>query len=460
MKPKIYLLVFFLNAFSILAYSISRNQPNIVFILADDCTNWDIGCYGSKDAITPNIDKLASEGMQFNRCYQAAPMCSPTRHNIYTGLYPVKTGAYPNHTNANIGTESIVQYLKPLGYRVALSGKTHIGPESVFPFEYLGTGGNPDFNLVENFLQEMKENKEPFALMLCSNEPHTPWDKGDATQFNPEKIKLPQHYIDTKETREAYCNYLAEINYLDGQVGQALDLLEKYGLAENTLVIFASEQGSQFPFAKWTCYEAGVKSALIARMPGVIPAGTKSDAIVEYSDLLPTFIEATGGTIPRKLDGKSLYPILTAKADKVKDYSFSIQTTRGIMRGSEYYPIRAIVNNQYRYIWNLTPEVEFLNVINNRNELEDWYKSWLKIAEKDKKAESLIRKYRIRPEEELYDIINDKWCQHNLAELPEFAGIKKELRSELIKWMEECGDEGLDTEMEAFEHMPKKKNKH
>ena len=112
-----------------------ETKPNFVFILADDCTHWDIACYGSVDSKTPNIDKLAEEGIKFNRCYQAAPMCSPTRHNIYTGLYPIKSGAYPNHTMVKEGTQSIVHYLKPLGYRVAQSGKRHINPASSFPFE-------------------------------------------------------------------------------------------------------------------------------------------------------------------------------------------------------------------------------------------------------------------------------------------------------------------------------------
>ena len=136
MKSKYLNYLFFLLLIMLMGFESveSQEKPNIVFILADDCTNWDIGCYGSKDSKTPNIDKLAAEGILFTRCYQAAPMCSPTRHNIFTGIYPVKTGAYPNHTNANPGTESIVQYLEPLGYRVALSGKKHIGPKTVFPF--------------------------------------------------------------------------------------------------------------------------------------------------------------------------------------------------------------------------------------------------------------------------------------------------------------------------------------
>ena len=110
-------------------------RPNLVLIIADDCTYLDMGVYGGQ-AKTPTLDTLAQQGMQFSRCFQAAPMCSPTRHNIYTGIYPVKSGAWPNHTRVYPGTQSIVHYLHESGYRVALSGKSHIGPKASFPFEY------------------------------------------------------------------------------------------------------------------------------------------------------------------------------------------------------------------------------------------------------------------------------------------------------------------------------------
>ena len=431
-----------------------QEKTNFIFILADDCTNWDIGCYGSLDSKTPNIDKLAADGMKFTRCYQAAPMCSPTRHNIYTGLYPVKTGAYPNHTMVNEGVQSVVQYLKPLGYRVALSGKTHISPKSVFDFEYLGNGKNPDFDLVDEFIKDAKRNSQPFALYLTSNEPHTPYDKGNVNMFNQESITLPPHYIDTKKTRETFCQYLAEINYLDGQVGEAMALLEKHGITENTLLIFASEQGSSFPFAKWTLYEAGVKSALIAKWPGKIKSGTVSNSIVEYADILPTFIELAGGEIP-ELDGKSLVPVFKNENHKLKDFSFSIQTTKGINNGSDYYGIRAIVDENFRYIWNLTPEVEFLNAVNNKPTHTGYWKTWLDKAVTDEQARILVNKYRKRPMEELYNIKEDKWCENNLAEDPMYNDIKTELRQKLLEWMDECGDKGQQTELEAFEHMPR-----
>lgn len=160
--------------------SLAHAKPNLVFIIADDMTHRELGCYGGQ-AHTPNIDSLATQGMRFERCFQAASMCSATRHNIYTGLYPVKSGAYPNHTFAKDGTKSIAHYLQELGYRVALSGKTHIGPKEVFPFEYSGKKNNPDMDAVDALMSESAASETPFCLFACSNEPHSPWDKGDAS---------------------------------------------------------------------------------------------------------------------------------------------------------------------------------------------------------------------------------------------------------------------------------------
>ncbi len=429
-------------------------KPNFVFIIADDCTFRDIGCYGGQ-AYTPNIDKLASEGMRFTNCFQAAPMCSPTRHNIYTGLYPVKSGAYPNHTFAKEGTKSVVHYLKPLGYRVALSGKRHINPKEIFPFEYSGKNNNPDFAAIDKFISECKENGTPFCLFACSNEPHSPWNKGDASRYDAAKLKLPPYFVDTIETRENMTRYLAEITYYDGQVGQTLALLDKYNLADNTLVIVVSEQGSSFPFGKWTCYDTGLQSAFIARWPGKIKAGTVNNALIEYVDVLPTYIEVVSQTPPSILDGKSLLPVLLGKAKEHKEYVFGEMTTRGINSGSDYFGIRSIRSRRFKYVWNFTPEIKFQNACTNSN----IFKSWQEKAATDADAADKVRRYEHRPEEELYDITKDQYEWNNLADDPEYAAVKSELRKQLLKWMQAMGDKGQQTELEAFEHQNRNRAK-
>jgi len=429
-------------------------KPNFVFVIADDCTFRDIGCYGGQ-AHTPNIDKLATEGMRFTQCFQSAPMCSPTRHNIYTGLYPTKSGAYPNHTFAKDGTKSVVHYLKPLGYRVALSGKKHINPPEVFPFEYSGKDNNPNFEALDTFISECKDSGTPFCIFACSNEPHSPWDKGDASRYDAAKLKLPPYFVDTAETRESMTRYLAEITYYDWQVGQALALLQKHALADNTLVIVVSEQGSSFPFGKWTCYDTGLQSAFIARWPGKIEPGTVSDALIEYVDVLPTYIEVAGGTPPSILDGKSLLPVLTGETKEHKKYVFGEMTTRGVTNGSDYFGIRSIRSRKFKYVWNFTPEVKFQNACTSSS----IFKSWQEKAAGDSDAADKVRRYENRSGEELYDITKDPYEWNNLADDPQYATIKVRMKRRLLDWMKAMGDKGQQTELEAFEHQTENRNK-
>lgn len=437
----------------LVAQKTQESKPNLVLFLADDCSYIDLGVYGSKDSKTPNIDKFATESMLFTKGYEAAPMSSPTRHNLYTGLWPVKTGAYPNHTMAIEGTNSIVQQLKPAGYRVALIGKSHVGPESVFPFEYvpLTKTNDLDFAAIDKFIASCTSTHTPFCLFVTSNQPHTPWNKGDATQFDPKTLSLPPYYLDTEYLRNELCKYLAEVNYMDAEFGKILDKIDEYKQRDNTVVVYLSEQGNSLPFAKWTCYDMGVHSGFIVRWPGKVKPGTISDAIVEYCDIAPTFVDLAGTKPVSKMDGKSIVPVLLGKAKEHKQYTFSLQTTRGIIKGSEYYGIRSVADKKYRYIVNLTPEATFKNAATNDRS----FKEWLGLASTNLKAKELTSKYQHRPSKELYDLENDPYCMVNLAEKPEYSETITRLDRVLKSWMKSCGDKGQDTEMEAFKHMPK-----
>lgn len=428
------------------------SKPNFVFVLADDASHFDVGCYGGQ-AYTPNMDALANEGMRFTQCFQSSPTCSPTRHNIYTGLYPFKSGAYPNHTFAEPDTKSIVHYLKPLGYRVALSGKTHILPESVFPFEYLSKGNSPDFDAIETFIKNCESSNTPFCLFITSNEPHAPWDKGDPSRYSADTVTLPFTFVDTPETREAMVRYLAELTYFDGQVGLATELLDKYNLSDNTLFIATTEQGSSLPFAKWTLYDAGLQTGFIVRWPGLVEPKSICDTLIEYSDVVPTFIEAAGGDIPEILDGKSIVHLLTGNGGSHKDYVFSQATTRGIINAPDYYGIRSVRSQKYKYIWNFTPEVKYENVVTIREDTK-WgestvFNSWKRAAIIDPSAAEKVRRYHFRPGEELYDLEHDPNEWRNLANIAEYKAVKDELRSELLSWMKQVGDQGQAAELAA-----------
>ncbi|MCA9178207.1 MAG: sulfatase, partial [Planctomycetales bacterium] len=402
-----------------------------------------------------HIDRLATEGMRFERCFQAAPMCSPTRHNIYTGLYPVRSGAYPNHTFANPGTKSIAHYLRPLGYRVALSGKTHIGPREIFPFEYSGKGNNPDMEQVNRLFAECQESKTPFCLFACSNEPHSPWNKGDASRYPPDQVKLPPYIADTPVVREAFSRYLAEITYYDGQVGEILSLLEKHGLAQDTVVMVTSEQGNSFPFAKWTCYGNGLQTAMIVRWPGKVRAATTSRAMIEYVDVTPTMVDLAGGEGARELEGRSFAPVLRGEADHHKDHVFGIMTTRGIINGSDAFGIRTVRDDRYRLIWNLHSNVKFTNACTEAAYFTSMVEA---AAQGDKQAKELVDRYHYRAEWELFDCEQDPLEMTNLADRPELARVKHRLQRELEAWMKSQGDQGVETELNALLHQTRYKN--
>jgi N-sulfoglucosamine sulfohydrolase len=464
------ILALLLSLFAASTYAaLAARLPNLVFIIADDCTYLDMEAYGGQ-AKTPHMMKLAGQGMKFSRCFQTAPMCSPTRHNIYTGLYPVRSGAWPNHTCVYTGTKSIAHFLKDAAYRVALSGKTHIAPKESFPFEYSKDfrGADPNksnpYPAIDRLMRESKENGNPFCLFACSNEPHSPYTKGDASAYPPESLKLPPSWVDTPQTRKAYSEYLAEITYYDQQCGALLNMLNEHGIAENTLVIVTSEQGSGFPFAKWTCFELGLTSAMIARWPGKIAPGSKTDALVEYVDIAPTFLDIVRSTAPdiklapetEKLDGKSFLPVLLGKSTEHKPYTFGIHTTRGIINGSEAFGIRSCGTKTHRYIRNLHPEIKFRNVVTRKEgDKAPFWMSWIKKAEGgDNHAAAMTRKYTVRPSEELYDVADDPHCLKNLIDDPNLADLKATLSSQLDGWMKAQGDQGRDTE--AIAHTRKR----
>lgn len=427
----------------------NQDKPNLILFIADDCTHSDIGCYGSVDSKTPNIDRFATEGMLFKKAYQACTVSSPTRHNLYTGIWPMKSGAYPNHTFAKAGTKSIVHHLKPAGYKIALAGKSHVEPASVFPWDkYIGfKDGSVNFDEVDKFVKECQKNNEPFCIFVASNEPHDPWNKGDASQFDQNKLTLPPMYVDIPLTRQRFKEYLGEINYMDNDFGKLLKIVDNNGVRENSVVVYTSEQGNSFPFAKWTCYDAGVHTAFIVRWPEVIRAGAVSDAIVEYVDVVPTFLEMAGAQPLGELDGKSMLPVLKEERAEHKKYTFSQQTSRGIHSGPQYYGIRSVADKKYRYIWNFTPEATFKNTRTS----SELFKKWKE--EGSEHALAMTEKYQKRPGIEFYDIESDPYCMVNLAEDPQYQGKMAEMAAELQKWMDECGDLGQETEMNAKEHL-------
>ena len=433
-----------------------ERPPNFVVIVADDCTWSDLGCYGGQ-ARTPNLDALCASGMRFDRCFQSAPMCSPTRHALYTGQHPVRTGAYPNHTFAREGTRSVAHFLGDAGYRVALWNKSHVNPPSVFPWTHLKAPKNKRARGGElgDFVADAVAADEPFCVFVCSNEPHAPWTRGPADSYDPATLDLPPVLVDTPRTRADYARYLAEITFFDTQVGDCMALLDRHAIADDTVVIVLGEQGNSFPYAKWTCYEAGLRSGMVVRWPGHVAPGSTTTAIVQYVDVVPTMLAIVGTKPPDDLDGRSFLRVLAGESDTHGRYAYGLQTTRGIIDGSEAFGIRTVRDERFRYIRNLHPDERFQNVVMRG----PMWAEWVAAAGEDPRARALVDGYVSRPAVELYDAEADPWCRRNLADEPEFAAVQARLAAALDAWMEAQGDAGDATERSAHERQWRNRNK-
>jgi uncharacterized sulfatase len=420
----------------------SKNRPNFLFILADDVTYNDLGCFGGKNVKTPNIHRLAREGIRFNRAYCSMSMCAPFRAELYTGLYPVRNGVAWNHSVARTGTKSVCHYLRELGYRVGIVGKTHVKPADVFPFEKVKAPlAGPR---VSEFMT--RDATRPFCLFVCSNNAHPPWRGGDVSQIDREGMILPPVIHDNPVTRKTFAGYLAEIAALDEEVGEVLELLEESGQAGNTLVMFSSEQGWDFAFGKWTNWDIGVRSALIARWPGRIAPGTQTDALVQIADIVPTLIAAAGGDpAVHKLDGVSFLPVLRGKSDKHRRYAYGLHNN--VPEGNPY-PIRSIRDDEFHYIVNLRHDQSYhekhlmTEGLARRYDLQWWQALSDAAARGDASARKLYDKYHHRPAEELYRVDEDPWEMDNLADKPQYTETRKRLRAELRRWMAEQNDPG------------------
>ena len=442
-----------------------RRPPNFLLIVADDATWSDFGFTGNPDVKTPNLDRLASQGMQLTRMFTPATTCSPTRHALYTGLFPVRSGAYPNHAQARPGVRSMFGMLADAGYRVALQGKEHVAPRESFPYERVSPQNIDDFGPTREFVT--RDAAQPWLLVFASRDPHGPHDRGPQDLHAPATLHVPGHLHDNAETRRQLAGYYAELHQLDWQVGQLMALIDDAGQAADTLVIFVSEQGSSFPYGgKWSVYDTGIRAASIARWPNRIEAGTTSAALLSYVDIPATFLAAAGidpagadtgcpdANGSRAMDGRSFLEVLTGQQKNLRNVIFAQHTTVGINGYSEPYPMRAVRDARFKYIRNLAPGNEYaINGIHRGKLIE----SWRADAKTDPTLARRIEWLSRRPAEELYDLETDPLETKNLAGGSAVDDVHRRLSAALDEWMTQQGDEGLATELEALDHQTDKR---
>lgn len=436
------------------------DRPNIFMIFSDDTSRRDFGCYGNPGVRTPNLDRLASEGMRFNNVFTTSPTCVPSRVSLYTGLYPIRNGAHPNWSSVKPDIKSLPHYMTALGYRVVLLGKKHITPWENFPFEYYEDEDEPlgPGSALQRLLAEPGDR--PFCIIMCKFSAHVPWPHNDYG-YEPQAEDIPPHLIDTPDTRAMRARYYSKITEMDAAVGRCLALLKAEGLEEDTLVIYTTDHGSDWPDEKWSLHDGGINQPFIARWPGKIEPGSVSEALVSFVDILPTLIETAGGDVDavvarcggEPLDGESFLPLLLGEADEHRTEVFA-NFTWGVMVA---YPMRAVRTRTHKYIWNLDSHLRYTWPVDVgwwgesqpppaltpiASHAAAMWDSWFEAARTDPLAAERVRALQFRPAEELYDIEADPFEMNNLAGDPAQAEVLESLREKVRAWMEQQGDDG------------------
>lgn len=422
-------------------------RPNILWLVSEDMGPV-LGCYGQKNVSTPNLDRLAGEGVRYTHFYTTAPVCSAARSAFMTGMYATTIGAHQHRTAAADkkplpdGVRPLPDWMRDAGYFTA-NVKTF--PES---FGVKGTGKtdwnfpyDPEKAFDSKNWADLKTN-QPFFAQINFQETHRSFHA--PAHADPAKIELPPYYPDHPATRQDYAKYLDSATELDRKIGLVLAQLEKEGLASNTIVMFMGDNGEANVRGKQFCYEEGLIVPMLIRWPAVFAMpkhfskGSVDDRLLEAIDVAPTLLSLVGAPIPPKMQGK---PFLGDQAGAPKEYVFGARDRcdETAMR------LRTVRDARYRYIRNFTPEVPFLapNAYKKRQ-----YPVWTLLT--DLNAEGKLTPAQAflcaprQPEEELYDLQNDPFEIHNLAQSanPEHQAALTRLRGVLEKWIVESDDQG------------------
>lgn len=427
----------------LIANQSSAAPPDIVLFLTDDQSQLDCTPYGGFGIRTPNMQRLADQGLTFTRAYVASPSCAPSRAALLTGMMPARNGAQANHSKPKAEIKKWPAYFHDLGYEVVAFGKvSHYKHTADYGFDHFANDTFHDHRGIAaavDFLKDRpRESAKPLCLLVGSNWPHVPWPV-EELGYKPNDLPLPPHSVDTPATREWRARYAAAVTKADDDLGTVLAAVEKH-LPRETLILFTADHGAQWPFAKWNLYEAGVNVPLIAVWPGQITAGTRTAAMVSWPDLLPTLVAAAGGKPPADIDGRSFLPVLQGKSQQHRELIFTTHMNDNRMN---VYPARAVRDERFKYIRNLHPEYAFtthIDLVSANLGQRAFFATWEDAAEKDKQAAAILQRYHARPAEELYDLTADPHEARNMAAVSEHAATLSKLRSELDRWLKEQGD--------------------
>ncbi|MDF1825365.1 MAG: sulfatase [Verrucomicrobiales bacterium] len=440
------------------APAFADERPNFIVLISDDISYNDLGCYGSIDARTPNIDALAEEGILFSNAYLTTSSCSPSRSSIITGRYPHNNGdASELHRPISWHLPSVGGILRDAGYYTALAGKDHMtwhdapegetAPTDSFDKRYLpkvkgNSGGHG------NWLKALAERPKdkPFFFWLAALDAHRPWDgreewKEDlyGPRYDPAKLTLPPAFADTPETREDFAAYLLEVTRFDYFVGQVVDQLKKEGEFENTYLYVIADNGRPFPRAKTRLHDDGMKTYFIASGPTISEPGSRSRSLISVIDIAPTMTELAGLDQPVTFQGRSLTPLYADSTVSIRPFAFSEHNWHDYEAHG-----RSVRDGRWLYIRNTRPQLALEGPADSTS--SPTFQDLIAASESSEpltpiQADVFLKP---RPESELYDTAADPRQISNLAGNETYRAIEKRLSDVLDHWIDKTGDSAPD----------------
>jgi len=428
----------------------SSEKPNILVFIADDL-GMELGCYGNAGIKTPNIDKLAQNGLRFTNAFHTSPQSSPSRTSMLSGQFAHTIGTEDLHVPLNDTTKILPTYLRAAGYYSGLILKSHLGSNGNKQFDfvadkaykYYGDGSYTSDSMVKdcNLFMDKKGDK-PFFLWCAFIDPHRPYTNDPVVAnrapevTKPSDVIVPPYMIDNEETRHDLAHYYDEVIRMDSYVGKILEALEKRHLLDNTLILFLSDNGFPMPRGKGSLYDSGIRTPFIMSWKNKIPAGITYEGLISTIDMAPTFLNVAGLQAPSCMYGKSLKPVFKDQSLVMHDYVFSERN----WHGTDDH-IRSIRTLKYKMIINSYPELPFGN-IGDMAESGAWYT--LLRARKSGTLKPYQQQVFVcpRPEIELYNLDKDP---NELNNLTEYGGLDiheltKSLGKQIDVWKKETND--------------------
>ncbi len=435
-----------------------ERRTSFLLITADDLNCDSVGAYGSRvPDITPNIDRLASEGLRLEYAHVTIAVCQPCRSVWLTGRYPHQSGGEGFHTLRVPGVPTLPALLRSAGYRVGILGKgRHSTPYPDFEWDArfeaaeLGGGRSPSLygERAKKFIADSVAAKRPFFLMANSHDPHRPFHNAGPPRkgaepptrvYTPGEVVVPGFLPDLPEVRLEISEYFSSVRRCDDTVGAVLRALEESGHAGNTLVMFLSDHGMALPFAKTNCYLHSTRTPWIVRWPGRVPAGSVDrEHMISGVDLTPTVLDALKIEQPSGLAGRSFLPVLRGGTQSGRDMVFTQFHQTSARRA---YPMRCVLTKRFGYIWN--PWADGERVFRNESQSGRTMKAMRAAAEDDPALRARVTLFLERVPEELYDFANDPDALENLAGDATHREELDRLRRRLLEWMERTGDPAL-----------------